>query len=357
MTILKGVCLASGAALHVAPLPTMREIQAAKSTLNFHIAPYASTLLNHTVNLWYAIIRRDGPLIIHRICGICAQSYYLQTYLTFCPPAKAADNRKWISWVFAILGGIFCDLHVVLPLFGMTQAYNSHIALFGAITGIGLAASPLATVVSPTPFLHALHRTPLCIRPYLYSPPSPSMQREVLRNRDASSLPFHLCAMVFTQCSAWTVYGWLRDDWSTFANNLVGVILGSLQLLLIYMYGSSRDRAGGAGSGVGEGKEGDKVPLMMVGLGQGVPRAGLGDTALPLGVGSSVRASASADRLLASSPTQGDAAPVSPLQGMDGGGRVVDVEAMGSAGRGVGAGLGESVTGLTARATAADKHR
>jgi hypothetical protein len=135
------------AALHVAPIPTMREIQSARSTLNFHIAPYASTLLNHTVNLWYAIIRGDTALIAHRIAGIFAQGYYLTTYLTFSAPAKVSDNRRWLQWVAAIVVGIFVWLHFFLPIFNATTQYNTHIAFFGAVTGVGLAASPLATVV------------------------------------------------------------------------------------------------------------------------------------------------------------------------------------------------------------------
>jgi hypothetical protein len=197
-TVLKGICLASGFAMHVAPLSTMREIIAARSTLNFHVAPYASTLLNHLVNLWYAIMRGDGPLIVHRCFGIAAQGYYLRTYLTYCPPAKAEENRRWVTWVFAILGFIFLDLDALLPLSGREMQYTPHLALFGAVTGVGLAAAPLATV------------------------------SEVLRTRDESSLPAHLCAMVTLQCSAWMIYGWLRDDWSTFLNNVIGVFLGSL---------------------------------------------------------------------------------------------------------------------------------
>lgn len=180
MAMLKAVCLASGAAMHVAPIPTMKEIRASRSTLNYHIAPYASTLLNHSVNLWYALIRQDGPLIIHRCAGIIAQSYYLYTYLSFCPPAKTADNKRWLTWVAGILAAIFVELHLILPVLGLTASYNAHIGFFGAITGIGLAASPLATV------------------------------REVLKQRDASSLPFLLCAMVTLQCSSWTIYGYLR---------------------------------------------------------------------------------------------------------------------------------------------------
>lgn len=186
--------------MHVAPIPAMRKIREAGSTLNYHIAPYASTLLNHLVNLWYALIRQDGPLIIHRICGITAQATYLSTYMTYCPVHKTPDNKRWLTWVAGILVGIFVWLHVLLPLFSLNNLYNPHIAFFGAVTGIGLAAAPLATV------------------------------SEVLRTKDASSLPVHLCGMVTLQCFSWMIYGYLRDDLSTFSNNLVGVILGSIQV-------------------------------------------------------------------------------------------------------------------------------
>lgn len=58
-----------------------------------------------------------------------------------------------------------------------------------------------------------------------------------MRTRDASSLPPMLCLMVTVQCFAWGVYGWVRDDWSTFINNAVGVCLGSIQLALIAFFG------------------------------------------------------------------------------------------------------------------------
>ena len=146
MLVLKGVCLATGAAMHVSGIPTMREIQAARSTLNFHIAPYASGFLNQSVNLWYACIRGDVPLMVHRCAGVAANTYYLSTYLLHSAPGKAADNRVWLVRVGSLLGGLFVYLHVVLPLAGLYSMYNSQIAIAGAITGVGLAAAPLATV-------------------------------------------------------------------------------------------------------------------------------------------------------------------------------------------------------------------
>ena len=57
--------------------------------------------------------------------------------------------------------------------------------------------------------------------------------------------------MVTIQCFSWAVYGWIRDDWSTFINNAVGVVLGSIQLTLIALYGNKRAGAAHHGNGSG----------------------------------------------------------------------------------------------------------
>ena len=215
----------------------MREIMAAGSTLNFHIAPYASGFLNQSVNMWYAYVRGDVPLMVHRMCGIAANTYYLSTYLAYSAPSKGADNRcvagpslrcaahpvptpppplaphlcprrKWLLFVGGLLLALATYLQVLLPLSGNIHLYNPSIALFGALTGVALAAAPLATV------------------------------REVLRTRDASSFPGTLVLMQFLQFLSWTIYGWVVTDWSTFANNLVGVVLGGLQLCLMAYFGA-----------------------------------------------------------------------------------------------------------------------
>ena len=170
MTALKAVCLLSGLAMHVAPLPVMREMEAARSTLNFSVVPYAGPLLNHLVNLWYAVVRRDGPLIVHRLLGIAAQAYYIRTFMRLVAPKREPDARRALLVAAACLGAVALDLHGALPALGLTQdLYYVHLAFFAFVTGVGLAASPLATV------------------------------GEVLRTRDASSLPAHLCAMVTLQ--------------------------------------------------------------------------------------------------------------------------------------------------------------
>lgn len=234
--------------MHISGIPTMREIMAAGSTLNFHIAPYASGFLNQSVNMWYAYVRGDVPLMVHRMCGIAANTYYLSTYLAYSAPSKSADNRcaqagggdptaqfpaplpplpslshppctplllacalssrRWLLFVGGLLVSLAVYLLLLLPLSGNAHLHNPSIALFGALTGVALAAAPLATV------------------------------REVLRTKDASSFPSTLVLMQFLQFLSWTIYGWVVTDWSTFANNLVGVVLGGLQLCLIGYFGA-----------------------------------------------------------------------------------------------------------------------
>jgi hypothetical protein len=57
--------------------------------------------------------------------------------------------------------------------------------------------------------------------------------------------------MVTIQCFSWGVYGWVRNDWSTFSNNAVGVVLGLIQLTLIGMYGNKRAHSKDDSSGTG----------------------------------------------------------------------------------------------------------
>lgn len=61
---------------------------------------------------------------------------------------------------------------------------------------------------------------------------------------DSSSLPLSLCFVMAIQCAAWTVYGYVKDDWSTGIHNGVGAMLGAVQLSLIWYYPNKRKLAG-----------------------------------------------------------------------------------------------------------------
>lgn len=149
MALLRLLCIATGFALHVVPLFTMREVHKSGSTMNYHIATYAFALLNQGVNLWYAIVRADPALIAHRFFGVIFNAYYVYMFLRYCGPGRMPDFRRTLLRAAALFAFVVVDLHLLQPLVGGTRAsYFSHIAFFGAMTGIGLAAGPLATIVS-----------------------------------------------------------------------------------------------------------------------------------------------------------------------------------------------------------------
>lgn len=151
MSALRALCIATGFALHVVPLVTMRQVWAAGTTLNFHISTYAFALLNQSVNLWYAVVRKDPALIAHRFFGVVFNAFYVWTFLHYCPTGRAQDFRRTVLRSLALFAFVATDLEVLLPLLGYGGSggptYFAHIAFFGAMTGIGLAAGPLATVV------------------------------------------------------------------------------------------------------------------------------------------------------------------------------------------------------------------
>jgi hypothetical protein len=147
MALLRAVCIATGFALHVVPLWTVREVRKAGTTGVFHISTYAFALLNQSVNLWYALVREDPALTAHRAFGVVFNTFYVATFLRYAPPARQPDFRRTLARAAALFGFVFLDLQLLLPLLGLPGSYFSHIAFFGALTGIGLAAGPLATIV------------------------------------------------------------------------------------------------------------------------------------------------------------------------------------------------------------------
>ncbi|RYG52609.1 hypothetical protein EON67_00820 [archaeon] len=144
---LRAMCLTAGGILHVAPLPTMREIKRNGSVMNYHIAPYASTLLNHSINGYYAFVRGDPALMTHRTAGVIANLCYIYFYLSYCPPTRMPEAKRFLTRVVIIFSAMMTVLHVLLPMLGKTKYFFNTLATFGAFTGIGLAASLLVTIV------------------------------------------------------------------------------------------------------------------------------------------------------------------------------------------------------------------
>jgi hypothetical protein len=109
--------------------------------------------------------------------------------------------------------------------------------------------------------------------------------------------------MVTLQCFSWMVYGYLRDDLSTFSNNLVGVVLGSIQLTLIWMYGSTRKSASGGGGGAAGSPMGGAA---VAGVGSGAGGASGGSSSIGVGATASSLSGSSLSVARRGSGSQGE---------------------------------------------------
>jgi solute carrier family 50 (sugar transporter) len=174
--------------------------------MNYHISTYAFAFLNQSTNLIYAYLRQDFTLMFHRIIGTLCNFVYISIFLYYC---NNKEQSKSFLFTLQMIGLCFVGMGVdYLRLYKYTHdIFNFHMSVFGALTGILLAAGPLATI------------------------------RTVISTKNASSLPLPFLVAVTSQCIAWTLYGFLQDDVSTLINNLVGVFLGAFQLCLIAYYG------------------------------------------------------------------------------------------------------------------------
>ena len=205
MILLRWICISLGLVLHISPIFTMVKVFEKHSTMNYHISTYAFAFLNQCTNLLYAYIRQDNVLLFHRIIGSICNFVYICIFLYFC---NNKEQLKSFYFTLQLVALCFIGIGVdYLRLYKYTHdIFNHHMSVFGALTGILLAAGPLATI------------------------------RTVISTKNASSLPLPFLLAVTAQCIAWTLYGYLEDDISTLVNNMVGVIIGAFQLGLIAFY-------------------------------------------------------------------------------------------------------------------------
>lgn len=107
--------------------------------------------------------------------------------------------------------------YAVLARVGVTGQSNSSTGdVFGYLSllvSIGFYASPFATI------------------------------REVLRSKNAASIPIALCTAGTIGNSLWTLYGLAQSDWFIFLPNVVCVLIGVAQILLYVKYNPIRQGA------------------------------------------------------------------------------------------------------------------
>ncbi|KAJ8752956.1 hypothetical protein K2173_008691 [Erythroxylum novogranatense] len=177
--------------LFSAPILTFKRIIRNKSTEEFSCIPYVISLLTCVVYTWYA-----SPVLT-----------FIMIYLCFAP---AKEKVKITS--MTLLVTVLSILVVIITIFAYEDHHHRNIIVgsIAVVTASVMYGSPLVAV------------------------------KTVIETKSVEFMPFYLSFFTFLTSGLWSIYGLLDFDFFIATPNLIGTLLGIIQLVLYFKY---RERA------------------------------------------------------------------------------------------------------------------
>ncbi|KAI5061479.1 hypothetical protein GOP47_0023984 [Adiantum capillus-veneris] len=186
------------------PMKTFWRIYKRRSTENFKALPYICTLLSTSLWSYYGLIKPGGTLILTiNAAGTVLQSFYLIVFLIFVP-----KQRKARTALLAFLLDGLCFGLIFIATFISTKG-SQRVFVVGAICSaisVSMYASPLVAL------------------------------RSVIRTKSVEFMPFFLSLFLFLNGGVWALYALLVKDVFIGIPNVIGFVLGGVQLTLYVYY-------------------------------------------------------------------------------------------------------------------------
>ncbi|XP_022953383.1 bidirectional sugar transporter SWEET15-like [Cucurbita moschata] len=190
--------------VYLAPLPTFYRIWQKKSTEGFHALPYLVALFSSALWLYYAILKTNTFLLITiNSFGCVLEFLYLIVFIAFAAnPVRMLTIRIFAVINLGLLGFILLAIHFI-------PKRSNAVKVMGWIcvaVSISVFAAPL------------------------------SILRQVIKTKSVEFLPFSLSFFLTLSAVMWFAYGVFLKDMCIAIPNVVGFILGLLQMLLYAVY-------------------------------------------------------------------------------------------------------------------------
>ncbi|KAM7487093.1 hypothetical protein LguiB_024577 [Lonicera macranthoides] len=179
--------------------PTFIQICRKKSTLGFQSLPYVLSLFSAMLWMFYAFLKTDALLLISvNSIGCVIETIYIVVFLVYA----SKDTRKQ---TVKLVAGLNVVLFSAIFLFTMlTEKGNYRIQVVGWI----------------------------CV----------AISFQVVRTKSVEFMPLGLSFTLTLSAIMWFAYGVLKNDFCIAVPNVLGFILGILQMLLYGMYRSSKGK-------------------------------------------------------------------------------------------------------------------
>ncbi|KAB2042213.1 hypothetical protein ERO13_D02G173400v2 [Gossypium hirsutum] len=193
--------------VYLAPLPTFYRIYKKKSTESFQSLPYQVALFSSMLWLYYALMKKGAFLLITiNSFGCVVETIYIAMYIAY-----ATKNSR----VSAIK--LFVAMNVALFSFIIIL---THFLVKGSIRVQVLGWICVAISVS-------VFAAPL------------NIVARVIRTKSVEFMPFNLSFFLTLSAVMWFAYGLFMKDLCVALPNVIGFVLGMLQMLLYAIYRNS----------------------------------------------------------------------------------------------------------------------
>ncbi|PWA89612.1 senescence associated protein [Artemisia annua] len=200
------------AGVYFAPLPTFMEICKRKSTMGFQSLPYVVSLFSALLWLFYALIKGSDTFLLISIntLGTFIESIYIIIFLVYATPDTKKQTFKSLTAVMML-----CLVISLGTYFPFKEQQTRVIVVGWVCVGVSVCvfAAPLSIVF------------------------------QVVRTKSVEYMPLSLSCFLTLSAITWFAYGMSIKDTCVTVPNILGFVLGVIQMGL-YAYYSKRATSG-----------------------------------------------------------------------------------------------------------------
>ncbi|KVH98976.1 SWEET sugar transporter [Cynara cardunculus var. scolymus] len=192
--------------VYLAPAPTFYRIVNQRSTEGFQSLPYVVALFSSMIWIYYATLKTDATLLITiNTVGCVIETLYIAIYIAYAPKNLVVSLNFVGFWVIAL------STHYLAE--GPTRA--EILGWICLVISVSVYAAPL------------------------------SIMRKVIQTKSVEFMPFGLSFFLVLSAIMWFFYGLLQKDIYIALPNIIGFILGVLQIVLYLVYKNSGKKTSG----------------------------------------------------------------------------------------------------------------
>ncbi|PRQ39829.1 putative SWEET sugar transporter [Rosa chinensis] len=190
--------------VYLAPVPTFYRIYRKRSTEGFQSVPYLVALFSATLWLYYAMLKQNAVLLITiNTFGSVIETLYIAMYIVYATKASRKFTIKLLGFMNF---GLFSLILVVLHYAFHSQYRAPVLGWINVAISVCVFAAPLSIVA------------------------------QVIRTKSVEFMPFSLSFFLTLSAVMWFAYGLFLKDICIALPNVLGFVLGLLQMLLYAIY-------------------------------------------------------------------------------------------------------------------------